>query len=223
MSRTSRNHRRDIVIDGKTWRWFVGSDGLFVWEPLPSTRRHIIPRPRNCFEGDFSITPRFVAEWIRHEHLGQPRPERPALIHARGPVAPVRIVATDASQPEVYMVVPVHEDPDGSSWTYAGRPLEAHLDPQVAKDRVRALNADHPERLRLREVLTDIASSACYSPAGRQRTPEEVEVDVATAIEGFFRVNRIYGKVARDWIKNCPTHVVGYATHATPLYASAAT
>ena len=153
MSKTSRNRRRDLVVDGRTWRWQVTSAAVFIWEPAPSTRRHMLVREW-CDDPDlggaYPIGPGQVVAWIR-ENLLPAQTATKAPVQPRRPktaAVPRRPVAAPAPQPAAYLVVPVANDRTRCS-SCEGVPVEIHLDPQVALDRARILSADAPERLRI--------------------------------------------------------------------------
>lgn len=137
---------RKLVVDGTTYLWRV--DRHFVHIRPPHTKQgtkaahhQITGLPDIEDDGDWeghyanSITPFDVANWIRVNIEKRPAIERPPR-----PLPTYRVekklMAAGASQPTAYLVMRVRETREG----WFRLPLEVHLDPQIAKDRVETLD-----------------------------------------------------------------------------------
>lgn len=205
--------KRRIVVDGAEYRWGVCRSGPFVvWT---ADGRRTLARSADMPSG---VTPFQAANWIRVNIQGRAAIERPHPAVAATPPAPRRVVATDAAQPDAYVLVAESGEYDDYGMTV----VEVHLDPQIAKEAARSRN----EAQARRRALCAEMYAPIFAEYDRLRALGAGDAAVRAAgnrLEAeFFKRHELHTKEERDFIARCPAgaRLPRYKVLSTRLLAS---
>lgn len=215
-------NKRSIVVGETNYLWQVYGAGIRVWLPggrfLDASVKDVagvvmddFDRGREDGNSDGMIRPFHVANWIRVNIRG----EAPLSFGAKAePGAQnqgrpnTTLVPAPASQPEIYLIEADCFDDDAYRTLY--RPIEAHLDPAVARQRIADLDKTQAEYAALGKELHDLFM---------ETDVETVDWDDVKA--GFFARHGIDDLAIRHRIVDAQTQDIKYRIKVIPLIGSA--